>query len=60
MPLPVLEERLVLGARGDRRTSHVGTAAVVRCAVLVGETLMRAPDIGAKLDELLRKERPPQ
>jgi hypothetical protein len=41
MPLPVLEERLVRGARRDRRTSHVGTAAVVRCAVLVGETLVR-------------------
>jgi Outer membrane efflux protein len=41
MPFPVLEERLVRGARGDRRTSHVGTAAVVRCAVLVGETLVR-------------------
>ncbi len=41
------------GIRSRREILHLGQAGVR--AVLIGETLMRAPDPGAKLDELLGK-----
>lgn len=50
-------DRVVVSESGIRSHADVAAlgAAGVR-AVLVGESLMRAPDIGAALDELLRRE----
>jgi len=53
-PQVVGPERLLVSESGIRTRNDVARLAQAGAgAILVGETLMRAPDIGAKVDELL-------